>query len=621
MTKPNKTSPLFFILLIILTLVAGCAMPAIHTDQDAAVLSLCSTGRITRIHAIQGVGHRSPFENKPVSCITGIVTAIDGQGFYLQDLVDDGDERSSEALYVAYQVGTSIKRGDQVFIEQARVQEYNPSINQSNSLTITRLINAKLRVVRTNNLFPERVLLGQHGRAIPNKVIENDVNGYVGKDRGLFDPAEDGMDFFESLEGMLVQIDNAVAITSTNRYNEVTVVADLGENADVLSETGVLVIREDDFNPERIMLDDAFIQMPQIRLGSRFTQPIVGVISYDFGNYRLLPIAKPVFNQAQNIFHKVEIPGEAYLSIATYNVENLAATDDLSRFTHFAHHVVNGLLSPDILVLQEVLDDDGAVNSKIVSADKTIDRMLQAVSAKGGPEYLAISIEPERNADGGIKGGNGRVVIFYRQDRGLVFEPVNEAGPRTETEVINQNGKANLSHNPGRIWPNNSSFRNARKALVAQFDYQGEKIFIIGLHLSSKGEDGPLYGEIQPPPVPSENRRVAQAKAVNGFVKRILQAEPEAHIVVLGDINDFYWSDTAKTLTGDQLKNTTMLLPIQNRYSYIHEGNGQMMDQIFLSESLYKNVKHFQVVHLNTGEFELDAFSDHDPVIVYLELD
>ena len=60
-----------------------------------------------------------------------------------------------------------------------------------------------------------------------------------------------------------------------------------------------------------------------------------------------------------------------------------------------------------------------------------------------------------------------------------------------------------------------------------------------------------LYGEIQPPPVPSEDRRVAQAKAVNGFVKRILEVNPHANIVVLGDINDFYWTEPVITLMGN----------------------------------------------------------------------
>ena len=560
-------------------------------------------------------------EGKSVQCVTGIITAIGGQGFYLQDTVEDDDERSSEAIFVAYDVGNFIKKGDRIFIETAKVQEHNPSLNRSNSLTNTRLIDVSLQVVNKGNTLPEPTLLGIGGRAIPNRVIENDVQGYVGKDRGLFDPEEDGMDFFESLEGMLVEVREAIAVTSTNRHKEITVLADRGKNAGLLSDSGAIVIRENDFNPERIILDDAFIQMPKILLGSSFTAPIRGVISYDFGNYRLSPTEKLIFEPAQALNASVEVPAKSSLSIASYNVENFAATDDPNRFSQFAKHIVDGLGSPDILVLEEVLDDDGSINSSTVSAGLTISKMTQAIVSKGGPLYQVLNIDPERNSDGGIKGGNGRIVIFYRDDSGLVFNGIPGAGARTETEVRSDKGRAVLSHNPGRIWPQNGSFRNARKALIAQFEYHGESIFVIGAHLSSKGEDGGLYGEIQPPPVPSERRRVAQAKAINGFVKRILQAEPTANIVVLGDMNDFNWSPTIKTLLGNQLRDAAMTLPEKNRYSYIHEGNGQMMDHILLSDSLYQKIESFQFVHLNSTQLELDAFSDHDPVIVFLSFE
>ncbi len=610
----------FLTIFLVIIFLVSCAQPQISIGDESPVLSLCASGEVTRIHTIQGVGHRSPMEGKSVQCVTGVVTAIGGQGFYLQDTIEDSDERSSEAILVVYDVGNFIKKGDRIFVETAKVQEHNPSLNQSNSLTITRLIDVSLKVVNKGNPLPEPILLGDGGRAIPNRVIENDVQGYVGKDGGLFDPEEDGMDFFESLESMLVEVREAIAVTSTDRHKEITVLADRGKNAGILSDNGAIVLREDDTNPERILLDDAFIQIPDITIGSKFTTPIRGVIAYDFGNYRLLPTERLVFEPAQPLNASVEVPSQSNLSIATYNVENFAATDDPSRFSQFAKHVVEGLGSPDILVLEEVLDDDGAVNSNTVTANLTIKKITQAIEAKGGPLYQVLNIDPERNSDGGIKGGNGRIFILYRDDSGLKFNGVPGAGARTETEVRSDKGSAVLSHNPGRIWPQNGSFRNARKALIAQFEYHGESIFVIGAHLSSKGEDGGLYGEIQPPPVPSERRRIAQAKAINGFVKRILQAEPEANIVVLGDMNDFTWSESMKTLLGSQLKDAAMTIPEKNRYSYIHEGNGQLMDHIFLSDSLYQAIESFQIVHLNTGELELQAFSDHDPVIVFLNL-
>jgi len=609
-----------FILSIIV--ISSCGKASFPIQDDADILSLCPGNQMTRIHAIQGVGHRSPYENDKVSCVTGIVTAVTGHGFYLQDLIDDGDDRSSEALFVSYTSGDSIKRGDRVLIETATVQEFNPSVNQSNSLTITRLINSShVQMISSQNTLPKPVVLGDAGRFIPNQIIENDVVGYIGKDNGLFDPDEDGMDFFESLESMYVEVREPLSVSSTNRFNEISIVADNGRNAGLLSDSGAIVIRENDFNPERIMLDDTFINIPKIGLGSKFISPIRGIIGYDFANYRLMPTEALECEEVETFDQKVRtFEGDRLLSIVSYNVENLAATDKANRFTQLSTHIVKHLNSPDILVLQEVLDDDGSVDSKNVSADQTISKIIRAIQLNGGPDYQYINIDPERNADGGIKGGNGRIVILYREDTGLSFEPHNQAGSRTETEIIYTGNKLYLSHNPGRIWPNNSCFRQSRKSIIAQFAYNDQDIFVIGVHFSSKGEDGPLYGEIQPPPTPSEERRIAQANAVNGFVKRLLQADPGAAIVVLGDINDFYWTETVTTLSGRQLKNTVLSLPERNRYTYIHEGNGQVMDQIFLSDSLYNGMESFQIIHLNTVTPETDAFSDHDPVIVYLNI-
>ena len=148
-------------------------------------------------------------------------------------------------------------------------------------------------------------------------MIANDINGYAGKG-GLFDPQEDGLDFYESLEGMRVQVNQALTVSPTSKYREVVVVADKGKNATVLSSRGALVIRPEDFNPERILIDDAFINIPEIQVGALFDQPIVGIISYDFGNFRLLPTEKLSLSQGNPTRETTSIsPEENQLSVAT----------------------------------------------------------------------------------------------------------------------------------------------------------------------------------------------------------------------------------------------------------------------------------------------------------------
>ena len=75
------------------------------------------------------------------------------------------------------------------------------------------------------------------------------------------------------------------------------------------------------------------------------------------------------------------------------------------------------LASPDILILQEIMDDDGRMDSQTTSAEKS-GRTKRRYKTNGGAEYLWFNIDPLRNADGGVNGGNIRVVILYRLDRG-----------------------------------------------------------------------------------------------------------------------------------------------------------------------------------------------------------
>ncbi len=65
------------------------------------------------------------------------------------------------------------------------------------------------------------------------------------------------------------------------------------------------------------------------------------------------------------------------------------------------------------------MDDDGRMDSQTTSADENLRALCDAIRSSGGAEYYWFNIDPIRNADGGVKGGNIRVVILYRLDRGV----------------------------------------------------------------------------------------------------------------------------------------------------------------------------------------------------------
>ena len=150
--------------------------------------------------------------------------------------------------------------------------------------------------------------------------------------------------------------------------------------------------------------------------------------------------------------------------------------------------------------------------------------------------------------------------------------------------------------------------------------FNGQDIYIIGNHFNSKGEDGPLYGDQQPPQLLSERQRIAQAKAVNGFVRDILDINPKALIVVAGDLNDFPWSKSLKTLEGGLLENLVFTLPENQRFTYMYEGNGQVLDHILASKALAPRLLRLEILHINSLSLPRMASSDHDPVVAIFDL-
>ena len=137
-------------------------------------------------------------------------------------------------------------------------------------------------------------------------------------------------------------------------------------------------------------------------------------------------------------------------------------------------------------------------------------------------------------------------------------------------------------------------------------------------HFSSKGGDDPLWGRFQPPVQSSAVKRHEQARTVRGFVDQILAKDSGANVIVLGDLNDFDFSETADILVGagsTALIDLPRTLSTPERYSYVFEGNSQILDQILISRNL-QPASQYDIVHMNS-EFP-DQISDHDPQVVRL---
>jgi predicted extracellular nuclease len=306
----------------------------------------------------------------------------------------------------------------------------------------------------------------------------------------------------------------------------------------------------------------------------------------------------------------------AELAVATYNVENLDALDDQTKFDRLAEGVAVNLNSPDIVALEEIQDDNGAVNDGTVTAEATLTRFTDAIRAAGGPRYSWRYVSPTNNQDGGEPGGNIRQVFLFNPHR-VSFTDRPGGDATTATSVLKTRKGPQLTYSPGRIDPTSDAWDSSRKPLVGEFVFRGERVFVIANHFTSKGGDQPLHGRYQEPTLSSETKRHAQAAEVNTFVKSLLAADPNAKTVVLGDLNDFGFSQTVTALTaGRVLTPLITTLPAAERYTYVYDGNSQTLDHILTSPA----ITHFDydVVHIN-AEFA-DQASDHDPQIVRIDV-
>jgi hypothetical protein len=604
------------------TTIAGAQVSDQDTDDPPDTMagnfawSFTTVGPVRRIHEIQGAAHRSPLEGQAASDVFGVVTARVSNGFFFEDPDADGDPATSEGLFVFTSSAPTVAVGDAVLVD-GFVTEFRPGGAAGNNLTQTELTSPVVEIASSGNALPGPSVIGKGARVPPSEVIDNDSTGDA-EVSGVFDPAEDGLDFYESFESMRVQVNKARVVGPTNAFGEIPVVGDAGERASIQTNRGGLVIRPDDFNPERIHLDDRLMPVPLLDVGDRFKSPVLGILDYSFGNFKL-DVSEPVVTVSGGLEREsAKAASVNELAVATFNVENLDPGDGPAVFAELAELIVHNLKAPDLVALEEIQDANGPTNDGTVAGGPTLDLLVAAIAAAGGPVYSYRQIDPVNNADGGQPGGNIRVGFIFRTDRGLEFVDRPGGTATAATGVVAGPGGAELTLSPGRVDPTNAAWLDSRKPLAGEFRWRGQTVIAVANHFNSKGGDDPLFGRFQPPTRITETQRHAQAQVVNDFVDAVLAVDSRARVLVLGDLNDFEFSETLSILQEGVLENLVLTLKKPERYTYVFEGNSQVLDHILTSHGLYRALRAYDVVHTNS-EFA-DQASDHEPQVARFHL-
>ncbi|WP_395106738.1 endonuclease/exonuclease/phosphatase family protein [Actinomadura sp. SCN-SB] len=609
---------------------AGASAPA-PSPSGAAPSTAATTlpgGVERRIRDVQGAGHVSPLKGKAVARVPGIVTAVTDNGFWMQDPRPDRDAATSEGVFVFTRTRPGVAPGHAVRVD-GRVSEFRTGGARSPGLGRTE-IDATRTVVEARGVpLPAPVMLGPGGRRPPASVVDGDhpPGGPAGnvESGGRFAPERDAIDFYESLEGMRVAVRDAVAV-GPSKDGEIPVLAAGGAGAGPRTARGGLLERDGDPNPERILLDDALAALPSVNVGDRLPGSAEGVLDYANGAFRLLPTTVPRRADGGQERETTRPAGPDELAVATVDLRGLSPESPHARYEALAADLVDGLRSPDLVTVTGLRDNSGAEDDGTVAADQTVAELITAISAAGGAPYDWRSIPPRDNADGGERGANDHVGFLFRRDRGLAFvdrpatadlgeeQPGRPAAPvRALADGL---GGVRLNLSPGRIAPQDAVWSRAPKPVAAELTWRGTPLIVIaGRWYPVTADDQPLFGRYQPPSRPTGWRRAAQARVVARFVRSVRAVDPDAGIIVAGDLNEPESAPPVKELLkGTGLRDLTAGLPEKDRYTAISGGNAQALDHILLSPSLAARRHELDIVHRNS-EFA-DRAGERDPSVV-----
>ena len=575
------------------------------------------------IHELQGEGATSPSAGRNV-LTGGIVTARKTNGFFIQtpEGEDDGRPETSEGLFVFTSSVPTVAVGDDVRVS-GRLAEFRSS-SAARAATLTEITGPAVEHLSSGHPLPAALALAS---LLPNP-------GQV-----VFTNRDEQ---FERYEGMLVTAASIDVVGPTNGFGELQAV--ISELPRPFREAGIDVseplpveappsVPRFDSNFERIMLDSddgRFSVTPANTVDERFPlnlpvgapgspvriEGVFGPLDYAFDNYRVVLDATAV---AAGDRHPAPVPvrSGAEFTIASLNLENFrdGTANFASRQQKAARVIVDVLRTPDILGTIEVGDLED------------LQELAALVNVAAGTSYAAY-----------LEDGDGRTTDFEQNVGYLVnLARINVSGTLQVYggKTFEFGGSTDLLHDRPPL------------VLEAQVIDTGTPVTVILNHLRS------LIDVNSPAPFGSSGLTVGARVRE----KRRLQAEDLAdliasrideNLVVLGDMNAFEVNDglvdVIGTLRGspappDQVTEPSVdrwthelfdlaeSLPAGERYSYVFEGNAQVLDHLLVNRAMRDRLARFTYSRSNSDfpeSFESDftgttRISDHDAPVAYFE--
>lgn len=623
----------------------------------------------TTIQEIQGEGASSPFiDGYPYITtedhfVTGVVSAVTTgltKGFYLQALENDGNDKTSEGLFIHTDVAdTELKAGDVVCVK-GKVQEYYSNTQLSsdaNSYVKTGTSNASLVTPLTikegetlrDALERHEGMQVELSSASELFVTRNFSYDYDSRRNNMMLSHEAPL--FKPTQLHAAESDAAVALAKENAANRIYL------ESDSKAPNGQIPY----FPTFAQDLDQNGSSEQHIRLGSR-VEGLQGVVNYSYNEYRLIAtneVDSSNFVTSGDDFDVARKAAPAIadsdLRVASFNVlnyftsvadsghdnptgQNRGATN-LDEFLIQQAKIVSAMnkMDADIIGLMEVENNgfgDGSAIQNLVDA-------LNAEIDDVEDHYTYVEIEEQDKYQEEYFGSDAiMVAILYR---------ANAVTPKEAAKVIvtpEQHIAENTITRKEGTESNPAYDKYQRHSLLQTFTVKetGEDLSVVVNHFKSKGsecieewiagvedsEPADLQGNCN-------NFRVSAARVVGEALKDI-----DGDVLVMGDLNAYGKEDPLLTLTdysqekygrdiytaayttigggelqvektkiekGYGLHNLNTLLHGADTFSYTYSGELGNLDHALASSSLAQKVVAIEDWHINSLESNLFEYS------------
>ncbi len=534
-------------------------------------IGLHDTPSIVPICTIQGRYFSSAYVDQEVST-RGVVYAdleeTGSRGFFIQDENCDADPQTSDGVFVYLDEKYNlVASGDYVEVRGTVAEYYGR----------TELVTDH-----------DGVTIISEPQPLPAPIELNPPQDNQEADR-----------YLEAHEGMHVSMPAANVVGPTNADGETWVIA---------SELGIERVFRDDpaGTGEVVCLDDQglYTIAPQAKVGDEIFG-IRGALDYVAGTYRIQLIHPAVLHQSTEKPEINPLPTvEPGFSVGTFNLANyFDAMDDpdvqdmvYSTEGYYLKqhklaltiHVVLG--EPDVLAVQEV--ENFTVLNALVNREE-ISSTYQ-FAWENGPDI--------RGIDTALLYNTAKSRLLYSYSRQGCTRLVDGLGPDGNLDMLSPANAQTCDTNGDGVLDGNRLF--SRPPLFVQLaicpkqcDLDESKddtvaVWFVAVHLKSKMQDTKINAYTLP-------RRMEQVDTIAKWTREIYAADPNANIILLGDLNDYPTSQPVKVLTESGAKDLTHTINLEQRYSYIYQGISQILDYVMPFPSKYYTADSLQALHTN----------------------